>query len=1313
MQKFSRPLQPVPGSPFTGGSPLRTTLRHLGLLWLLCLAAVCPAQVSPTVPKKTRDHTKQVIGYLTQWGPWKDVAGLIPKGSLTQLNVDYSQFTILNFSFFGVALDGSVHSGDYRNPNINQPGAVQQPAPLLNTDTYSSWDLYLLYGELDILYHVADNSYAYSLGYRNGGTGWTNVNTGESGAFPLAVPRQGGAKGLLDLAHENGVKVMASIGGWSMCKHYPEMAADPAKRQRFVNDCKTLIAKGFDGIDLDWEYPGSEGMNFTGTPADFTNFAVLIEEIRAAIGPGKLITSCFTASPAKLTNSFDWPRVSRTLDYFNMMTYDYNGGWSNKAGHNSPLYDYPGAEVAGFSVDATANAAVAAGIPRAKLNLGVGFYGRGVVTNGPAALNAATVKRPETVQPDGAVNTCADFTNWPRDVWDGTPNYSAIAANTADWTEHWDDNAKVPYKTKGNFFLSYDNERSVAAKAQYVKDRNLGGVIIWHAAGDWLNLAANVVPKGPKLVYCPDTRAPLVNKINETFASGTVGTTNAAPTAGLTTNGTSFTAPASVTLTATATDSDGTIAKVEFYNGSTLLGSDATAPYSYSWTNVAAGTYSLTARAYDNLNATGTSAAASVTVTGTGGTGGTCTVAAWVAATAYVGTNRVSRNGNVYEAKWWTQGEDPALKSGPDDVWKLIGPCGTGGTTNAAPTAGLTTNGSSFTAPASVTLTATATDSDGTVAKVEFYNGATLLGSDATAPYSYAWTNVAAGTYSLTAKAFDNLNATGTSAAVSVIVTVPGGTGGTCDAGQRIVGYQPSWAGTSAEIEYDKLTHVIYAFIRPTTTGGLTAVENPQKLQDIVTRGHAQGVKVLMAVGGWSDLNNADFQSTAANASYRATFINNLVALVNTYGLDGVDIDWEYPADGADPANFATLMRELGAAMRSRGKLLTAAVAAYGYYANGVQTSVFADVDFLNLMVYDGGDGAAHSPYSMAVQSLDYWLGRGLPAGKAVVGVPFYGRPTWKSYRQLLAEGANPTQDVFNGVYYNGTATIKQKATLAKQRASGIMIWELSQDTHDANSLLRAVNEVIKPCKGGTPGNAAPAATLTAPGNNATFAAGATIALAATATDSDGTVAKVEFYNGSTLLGSDATAPYGFSWTNVPAGTYSLTARATDDKGATGNSAAATVVVGGGGCTVAAWVAATAYVGTNRVSRNGNVYEAKWWTQGEDPALKSGPDDVWKLIGPCGAGARSVAAGAEGLVRAVVYPNPVRAGEEVTLNLEAGYATVRVTVVNALGRVAYAHTFTDARRVAFRLPHAAAGVYLVRVVADDQPVRVSPLVIRR
>ena len=83
----------------------------------------------------------------------------------------------------------------------------------------------------------------------------------------------------------------------------------------------------------------------------------------------------------------------------------------------------------------------------------VASYGRGVVCSGTAAVNAATTKRAETVQPDGPIQTCADFTNWQKDLWDGTPPYSYILQATGSgsgWTDYWDDNAKVAYKIKGN-----------------------------------------------------------------------------------------------------------------------------------------------------------------------------------------------------------------------------------------------------------------------------------------------------------------------------------------------------------------------------------------------------------------------------------------------------------------------------------------------------------------------------------------------------------------------------------------------------------------------------------------------------------------------------------------------------------------------------------------------------------------------------------------------------------------------------------------------------------------------------------------------
>jgi len=179
----------------------------------------------------------------------------------------------------------------------------------------------------------------------------------------------------------------------------------------------------------------------------------------------------------------------------------------------------------------------------------------------------------------------------------------------------------------------------------------------------------------------------------------------------------------------------------------------------------AAGTFVTTIKA-TNAGGTGTA-----TLTISIGTAGTCTIPAWNAATQYVGSSVVSRGGNQYTAKWWTQGEDPLLKSGQYDVWQLNGPCG-GGAVNVNPTIAINSpvNNASFTAPANIVIAATATDADGTVAKVDFYNGSTLLGTVTAAPYNFTWSNVAAGSYTITAKATDNAGGTTASAAITITV---------------------------------------------------------------------------------------------------------------------------------------------------------------------------------------------------------------------------------------------------------------------------------------------------------------------------------------------------------------------------------------------------------------------------------------------------------------------------------------------------------------------------------------------------------------
>jgi chitinase len=173
-------------------------------------------------------------------------------------------------------------------------------------------------------------------------------------------------------------------------------------------------------------------------------------------------------------------------------------------------------------------------------------------------------------------------------------------------------------------------------------------------------------------------------------------------------NGATFTAPATVALAASASDADGTVAKVEFFNGATKLGEDATAPYGFTWSGVAAGTYTITARATDDLGFTATSSAVTITV---------------------------------------------KAASTPPAV-SLTSPA----------------DGSVFPWKPTITLTASASDADGSVVKVEFRDGATVIGQDTSAPYSYSWRNVPSGGHVLTARATDNSGAVTVSSPVSITV---------------------------------------------------------------------------------------------------------------------------------------------------------------------------------------------------------------------------------------------------------------------------------------------------------------------------------------------------------------------------------------------------------------------------------------------------------------------------------------------------------------------------------------------------------------
>ncbi|MCC7243499.1 MAG: VCBS repeat-containing protein, partial [Acidobacteria bacterium] len=283
-----------------------------------------------------------------------------------------------------------------------------------------------------------------------------------------------------------------------------------------------------------------------------------------------------------------------------------------------------------------------------------------------------------------------------------------------------------------------------------------------------------------------------------TTSAGVAVTVNSTPTVSISAPTTDqvFAPASTVSITAVPADADGTISKVEFYQGATLLGTKTAAPWTHAWAGVAKGNYSLTTKAFDNLNATGTSAAVPIIVT----QAPTVSISAPASGTIYANPANITINataadpdGTIAKVEFFQGSTLVCTDTSSPFTCAWNGVAGgsysltakatdnQGATTTSAavpiivnqlPSVSLTspTSGTAFAAPATVSLAASASDPDGTITEVRFYNGATLLNTDTSTPFAYAWTPVSAGSYSLTAVAVDNRGATSTSSAVAVVV---------------------------------------------------------------------------------------------------------------------------------------------------------------------------------------------------------------------------------------------------------------------------------------------------------------------------------------------------------------------------------------------------------------------------------------------------------------------------------------------------------------------------------------------------------------
>lgn len=272
------------------------------------------------------------------------------------------------------------------------------------------------------------------------------------------------------------LKTLISIGGWTLSDAFPRMASSAASRSTFIQSAiQYARTHNFDGIDLDWEYPGFA--EHSGTPQDKVNFTSLLREFRQAInaenlpsGKSRLLLTIAAPAGESNFNNMELAHIHAYLDWINLMTYDMHGSWDAYTGVNSPLM-HDSVPNGKFYIDYTVRAYLAAGVPADKLVLGMPTYGRSYGTASSNLPNSPLTSPWNANPPKGRCTGEAGFISFYE---------MNELLNNNTYTSAWDANTETPYAYDGNGnWISYDNEVSIGRKLEYLKNKNLGGAMVW------------------------------------------------------------------------------------------------------------------------------------------------------------------------------------------------------------------------------------------------------------------------------------------------------------------------------------------------------------------------------------------------------------------------------------------------------------------------------------------------------------------------------------------------------------------------------------------------------------------------------------------------------------------------------------------------------------------------------------------------------------------------------------------------------------------------------------------------------------------
>ncbi|MFE5666962.1 glycoside hydrolase family 18 protein [Streptomyces niveus] len=427
--------------------------KHLSRLAIAALslglvATLAPSAGADPAPRGDKHGSYKQVGYFAQWGVYGrnyQVKDMDTSGAAARL-------THINYAFGNVSAEGKCFTG-------NIPGEA---------DAWADYARPLdAAGSVDGVADTDDQRLA------------------------------GNFNQLRELkAKHPGLKVLISLGGWSWSKNFSDAALTPASRRALVSSCIDLYIKGnlpvdgtrggagaaaglFDGIDIDWEWPGSAGdVGTVFRPEDKKNFTALVREFRSQLdayaksrkGHGKRkhyeLTAFVPTAPAKIDAGFEVSKVMRDFDFVNLQGYDFHGTWEATTAQQSALYAKPD----DFSVSQTVNDWLRRGAPARKLVVGMPFYGQGwtgVSGDGNGMGQPATGPAPGT---------------WAN----GNEDYKALKklADSGAYTVHRDARNGHAWLFDGTTMWTYDDPQVLRTKSAYVRAKGLGGAMFWSLDGD-------------------------------------------------------------------------------------------------------------------------------------------------------------------------------------------------------------------------------------------------------------------------------------------------------------------------------------------------------------------------------------------------------------------------------------------------------------------------------------------------------------------------------------------------------------------------------------------------------------------------------------------------------------------------------------------------------------------------------------------------------------------------------------------------------------------------------------------------------------